>query len=208
MFAIRPEEKVYLEEYAVKKVIRRPDGGKEFVIVEIGRERPFFEDWAVLGPLPYPGSSDITSIPGAFTVRPGDSFAGANGEISWARPRERPALGHVSLIDLFQEDHRRDLLRDVCARATTYFRLPPGVREPVLELFSSNDWISVALNGEVVMGPMETKSHELYRAPVTPRNGWNELGIATCHDRRGWFFGARVSDGGKTVEGIETRSGL
>lgn len=187
LFAVRPVELMYFDDYTVLKEIKEFHGNTEFVIIEPRTRRPYFDDWAVRG-LTRNNRPDRCGAeypdPSNGFLDPVESLSGLSHFI--------PVCKRPPLVDLqrtfIQADPKypRNPEYVTCIGATWMFFDTPI--DGSVEVFGSHDHFALWLNGEIVIEPRQLKSRHITRKKFYCAAGWNEWSFRACEGVGDWFF--------------------
>jgi len=193
LFAVVPQDLLYLADYEILETIRAPGGSIAFLIVEVREPKDFAHVWMVAGPYP---TAETPPLP---EYDPSAPPAEAPQGRPWKRYQVRKAPIHVDSL-------YEGAVDDACAWAVNFVHSREDQTVHVYAGFDDNG--EVWVNGHRV--PLVDQDNAFYSwvdtavGTVDLREGRNAIAVKTCDVDGGWTFYFRLAgDDGKRVPGIE-----
>lgn len=200
LFAIRPNEANYFEDYEVKKEIVGPDGITEFIIVDVKKRKQFLTDWSALGLFSGDRGPFFADETINFNNDPSIETDGMRGKIKWQKMENQ--FINIDFNNFFarKDPATNNNPEECCAEGCTYFEVESsGIAQ--IEVFGSPDLFEIFLNGDRVL-----EKTVLHPTRVDSRNchltkGWNQVFVRTCEGVGDWYLTIRIVDvDGKSVD--------
>lgn len=193
LFAIHPDELIYFDSYKLHHTVKGYNNTDIFYIIEPLVRRPAISEWALRGlrrRMPHEGCAGDYFDPGASYTTPIDSLTGKAG---WTCPNPRPPVVDVQwhFRDADPEYPLNPEYVEAEGVCWTWFDREDTA---TVELFGSNDYFSLWLNGEQVMEPQQLEAEKLKMVPCHIRPGWNEWAFRACESFGDWYFVMTLRD--------------
>jgi 4-amino-4-deoxy-L-arabinose transferase-like glycosyltransferase len=193
LFAVVPQDLLYLADYEVLETIRAPGGAIAFLIVDVREAKDFAHVWMVAGPYP---TAETPPLPDYDPAAPPVSAPLGR---QWRRYQLRRAPIHVDTLYEGEVD-------DACAWAINFLHSPNA--QTVQAYAGFDDTGEIWVNGRRV--PMVDQDNPFYTwvdssvGTVALREGRNAIAVKTCDDTGGWTFYFRLAGfDGRRVPDVE-----
>ena len=180
LFAARPSDTAFFEEFEVLEVVKAPNGEVVYEIIEPRRRKRFLDAWGVIGPLPGDPAQALLAVNAAS-----QGFSPVESEFVFS-----------DLNDIFQGAD------NVCAVAATDIHLEGPVRDALLECIGSEDLFQPSLGGQR-LDRVTLERRRPHRFPVRLETGANALRALTCDGDGDWYFACGIVDArGRSLEQV------
>ncbi len=200
LFAVRPNEVNYFEEYDVKREIIGPDGVTEFVIIDLKKRKQFLTDWSALGLFGTPREEFFSQSELDFSTDSDRNYDGLHGPIQWQRMDNQ--FINVDLNGFFarKDPQAQNNPEECCGKACTYIQISQ-TQHARIEVFGSPDPFEITINGQVVLEKTVLQSTRVDTRDCVLVEGWNQVFVRSCEGVGDWYFTLRLIDlEGRSIE--------